>query len=143
MQAHHIFIAVSLSQNRCRRDISILTIALNYAFIGDIARWVETIAVNSQKLRLYLKTADRYIHTLEGCLEDVDLINTLRRNLRHSPRHSLALDDGAQLIALTLGHLLRVVEQRVKKVGRQNNRRRKDTARQASASRLITACLKK
>ena len=50
-----------------------------------------------------------------------------------------AFDHGAQPVAIALAHLLRVVEQRIVEIGRQDHRRGEDGAGQAAAPRLVAS----
>ena len=53
--SEHILVPKGLCQHRRRRNVGILTISLNYALKGYLKFSSETIAVNSLKLRLWVK----------------------------------------------------------------------------------------
>ena len=143
VQTHHILIAVSLSQDRGSSYIGILAIALDDTLNRYSLLSAKTIAIDSEKLSPQRESLDSEIHTFDGGIEDVYLIDTCSRNLLHRPRQSLLLDDTSQKVTLTLTHLLGVVEQRVVEVGWKDDRSSKDTTRQAATSRLIAARLQK
>ena len=76
-------------------------------------------------------------HPLERGVEDVDFVDACRRNRLYGPRHGLAFDDGAQLVAVALAHLLRIVEQRIVEVGRQDDGGGEYRTGQTAASRFV------
>ena len=71
----------------------------------------------------------------------MDARRMLMRDHGHGPCQRLALDDGAQLFALTLGQLLAVVDQVIVEIRRQNDGSGRHRASKASAARLVTAGL--
>ena len=95
-----------------RGDIEVAPLAymrgrtLDNAFIRQVGCGIEPIAINQQELGCHLQIGNSNIHPLERGTQDIYLVDTLGRHLGHSPRHSLALDNLAQEITLTLGHLL-------------------------------------
>lgn len=89
---------------------------------GNVERRAEPVAVDRQKSRTDRQFRDRQRHSFERSVQDVDLIDPLGRNGLYDPGKGLALDDRTQQIALTRGHLLRIVQQRVAEVRRQHHR---------------------
>ena len=128
-----------LCQHRCRRDIGILAVALDDTLIGDVERRAETIAVDGEKVGLRTQLPDRPTHSLERGVEDIDFVDPLGRDGGNGPRYGLAFDDRAEPVAVALAHLLRIVEQRIVKIGRQNHRRSEDCTGQTSPARLVAA----
>ena len=97
---------MGLGKHRGSRYVGILAVALHYAGKRNVGGRVEAITINGKEFWAHTQHLHRAVHTLKRRLQDVNLVNALRRNLRHSPRHSLTLNYGAQHITLTLGHLL-------------------------------------
>ena len=59
---------------------------------------------------------------LERSIQDVDLVDPGCGNGLDGPGHGFTLDDQAEPVPVPLGHLLRIVEQRVVKIGRKDHR---------------------
>ena len=76
-------------------------------------------------------------------MQDVYLVDALGSYLGDMPCECLTLDNLAQLVTPTLGHLLRVVEQRMVEIGRKDYRSGKYRACETAASRLIASRLYK
>ena len=58
----HIIIAVGFSQYGCCRDAELFGIALNYAMVRGIVILVKAVAIDDQKLRLYMKLCYGPVH---------------------------------------------------------------------------------
>lgn len=136
-EALHIFVAVGLGQHRRGGNIRIFAVPLDDAAIRNIERRAEPVAVDRQKSRTDRQLRDRQRHPFERSVQDVDLIDPLGRNGLHDPGKGLALDDRTQQIALTRGHLLRIVQQRMAEVRRQHHRSGKNRPCEAPAPRLV------
>ena len=139
----HVGVAVRFCQDRGGRNVGKTTIALHKAGVGDRELRAKAVAVDGQKLWRRIEARGRQRHALERGIEDIDLVDALGRDRLDGPGHRLALDNGAQHFAVALGHLLRVVEERVVKIGRQNHRSGKDRPGQAATPRLIAPRLQK
>ena len=101
----------------------------------------EAVAVHEYALGANRQLVKGTMHGSDGCPQDVDAVNLLGRDHGHSPCQRLALDDGAQLFALTLSQLLAVVNQVIVEIGRQNDSSGRHRAGKATAARLVTASL--
>ena len=64
MQAHHIFVAVGLCQNRGCGDVGILAVALDDALVGQSVMRYEAVAVDGEELRCDLKTCSCDVRAL-------------------------------------------------------------------------------
>ena len=100
----------------------------------------ESVAVDKQCFGANRQLVDGAVHGCYRRLEDIDFIDFFGRNESHSPGKSFALYDGAQLVALAFGELLRVVEKFVLKVGRQNHSSGCDGSCQTAAACLVASC---
>ena len=138
-QPPHILVAVRLGQHRRRRDVGVLAVALDDAPIGNIERRTEAVAVDGEKFRACAQLPDRPTHPLERGVEDVDFVDAFGRDGSDSPRHRLAFDDRPEPVAVALAHLLRIVEQRIVEIGRQNHGRCEDRTGQTPPARFVTA----
>lgn len=70
-------------------------------------------------------------------MQNVDLVDSFGTYFGHRPRKGLALDDFAQSVACSLGHLLGVVEQRVVEVVWQNDGCSKHRPGKTTATSLV------
>ena len=141
--AIHILVTMGLGQDRSSGNVGKATVALHKAGVGNLERRAETVAVDGQELRSRIEPCGSQRHPLERGVEDVDLVDALRRDCLHRPSDGLTFDDGAQQVALPLGELLRIIEQRMRKVGRQDDGGRKDRPGQTTTPRLVTPRLQK
>ena len=83
------------------------------------------------------------MHGQEAGPQDIDLVYLCRRDDTHGPRQCVTLDDGAQLLSLAVGELLRVVELLVVIVGRQDDRCGIHTTCQTTAPSFVASSLYK
>ena len=81
------------------------------------------------------------MHGRDGGLQDVQLVDLLGAAEAYAPAQCLSLDDGAKVLALGLGELLGVVEQRVGEAIRQDDGGGYHRSSQAAPPRLIAAAL--
>lgn len=159
----HIIVTKGLGKNAGRSNGFVLSVALDDTLIrqglatialgkdtllsrltrlvgkGNIG--IETIAVDDKLLGSDLQLVERTVHSQKAGMKDVDLIDLLRSDNTNSPRHSIMLNDLAELIAFLGRKLFRVIEQRIIVVTRQDDGGSIDTACQASAAGLVTAGL--
>ena len=140
-KAVHVVVAEGLGQDAGRRYGLILAVALHDGGVGQVAVGREAVAVDDDRLGTCGQLVESAVHGEEAGVEDVYLVDLLGCDHAHRPRHGVAYDLIAQSVASFLRELLRVVEQLVVVAGRQNDRRRINAARQASASCLIASCL--
>ena len=77
------------------------------------------------------------VHGEDAGVEDVEFVNLFRGAGAHGPCQSVVLDDGAQLAALMVGELLRVVQQRMLIVVGQHNGSCKDRSCEAATASLV------
>ena len=83
------------------------------------------------------------MHGQDRGIKDIDLVNLCRTGNAYSPCNGLPLDDFTQLSTLMVGELLRVVEQRMLKVIRQDDGSSIDSTSQSSSPSLVRASLHK
>ena len=81
----------------------------------------------------------RPLHSHDRTTQDIVFVDLCRRTFGHGPRHSLALDDLAQAIALALRELLGIVEQLIREIGRQHHSCRKHRTGQTATTSLVAA----
>ena len=82
----------------------------------------EAVAVDRKEFGRRIEAGDRQRHPLERSIQDVDLVDPGCGNGLDGPGHGFTLDDQAEPVPVPLGHLLRIVEQRVVKIGRKDHR---------------------
>ena len=110
IQATHEFISMGLGQDGGSGDAKHLAVALDDGSMRNIVVREETITVNEDALRAHTQLIQCTVHRRDTGTQDVDAVYLLGRDHSHSPRYRLALNDGAQLLALALGELLAVVD---------------------------------
>ena len=81
----------------------------------------ELVAVDEEERRLRVEPEDGALHPRDGGPEDVDAVNLLCLNRFHGPGDGFALDDGTEFVALPLRQLLRVVEERMAEIRREDH----------------------
>ena len=101
----------------------------------------EAIAVDEQQLGAQHELVDSSVHGCDRGLQDVQLVDLLGAADAYPPAQRLSLDDGAKELALALGELLGVVEQRVGEALGQDDRSGHYGPSQATPPRLIAAAL--
>ena len=116
-QADHLVVAVGLGQDGGGSDGEVLAVALDDGGMGQVAVGLEAVAIDDDGLGPHLELVEGTVHGQDGGVEDIDLVDLLRRDDAHGPCHRVALDILAQGIALAGGELLGVVEPFVVIVG--------------------------
>ena len=137
----HVVIKIGLGENRGSSGSQLFTIALNDGGMRDILVFLEAVAIDNNRLWAHLQLVEGPMHRKNRGIEDVDLVDLLRRDDANSPNHRIALDDLAQLIALLLGELFGVVQEFVLIAFWEDNRSRIDAASQTPTPSLIATCL--
>ena len=118
----HVVVPVSFCQNRGGGDRNECRVAFDDALVRNVERRAEPISVDEQHLRYDLQPGDGPRHGGERGIEDIDPVDLLGRYHFDGPGHGFTLDDQAEPVPVPLGHLLRIVEQRVVKIGRKDHR---------------------
>ena len=119
--AEHVLVTMGFGKHRSRGNVGVFAIALDDAAPGNFETCAEPVAVDGQKRRNGIEARHSQRHALERSVQDVDFVDPRGGDRLDSPCDGLALDDGPQLFAVALAHLLRVVEQRVVEIGRQHH----------------------
>ena len=109
--------------------------------MGKVSVGLEAVAVNDDFLRPHLQLVQRTVHGQNACIEDVYLVYLVIVHDAHRPCQRFALDDGAQLVAALLAQLLRVIEQVVVVIGREDDCRCIDRPGQTASAGLVTTGL--
>ena len=117
----HVFVAECLGEDaRCGYRL-ILAVAFHYRCVGQVAVGSEAVAVDDDGFGAHGELVERAVHGEEAGVEYVYAVYLLGRNHAYSPRHGVVHYLVAQRASRFLGELLRVVEQSVVVVGRQND----------------------
>ena len=140
-QMSHVVIAEGLGQDARRRDGEVFAVALDDGGPWQVAVGLEAVAIDDDGLRADGELVEGAVHGEDGGVEDVYLVDFLRRDHADSPCHGVAHDDLAEGVALLLSELLGVVEGGVFIVGREDDGGGIDTAGKASAPRLVATGL--
>ena len=137
----HVFVAKCLGEDaRCGYRL-ILTVALHYRCVGQVAVVCEAVAVDDDRLGAHGELVERTVHGEEAGVEDVYAVDLLGRNHAHSPCHGVAHYLVAQRAACLLAKFLRVVEQSVVVVGRQNDGSSVHASSKTTATGFVAASL--
>ena len=138
-QLVHIVVTIGLGKDRGCRDGEELAITLDNGRMRKVTIRFEAVAVDNDGFRAHLKLVEGPMHGQDRGIENVDAVNLLRSDDTYGPSHRIALNDLAQLIALTLSQLFGVVEQFVVLIGGQDDSRSIDAACQTASTRLVAA----
>ena len=141
VQPEHALIAVRLGQYAGSGYAHVSRIALHYGGVGKVSVGLEAVAVNDDLLRPHLQLVQRTMHGQYACIEDVYLVYLVIVHDAHRPCQRFALDDDTQLVAALLAQLLRVIEQIVVVIGRENDRCGIDRPGQTASAGLVTTGL--
>ena len=107
----HAVIAIGLGEYGSCGDAEVFAIALDNGGVGNAGSngaarggnareiWLETIAIDNDKLRTQSETIERAVHGEYGGVEDVDAVNLLVRHDANGPRQSVSFNLLAQGIA--------------------------------------------
>ena len=137
VEADHQRVTVGFGQDGGRSDGKVGRIALDHTFIGDSQAVLETVAVNQQEFRLDREAGHRIVHPLYRGIKDIDFIDAFFGDLRHAEGNGIALNDGAESLALGSGQLFGVINLLIHIIIGKHNSRGADRACQAAASRLV------
>ena len=110
VQVAHVLVAVRFGQDRCSGNRQVFAVAFDYGLVRNVAVGFEAVAVDNEMLGAHRQRIDGAMHCQNAGVQDVNLVDFVRRHLRHRPSHRLALDDGAEHFALPLGELFTVVK---------------------------------
>ena len=101
----------------------------------------EAVAVYQQVLRLHRQPVHRPVHGKERSIQDINLVDFLRRDNADAPCQRLPFYHFAQCVALLLGELLRIIQQFIAEILRQYHGGSINRSRKASASRFVASGL--
>ena len=121
MQPVHIIIAIGLGKNGGSRNGKIFAITFYNGRMRQFPVFLKAVSVDEQMLRTQLQPVDSTMHGEKRGVQDVYLINFLRRDNSHRPRQSLFFYNFTQGIPLLFGKLFGVVQQFVLEVFGQDN----------------------
>ena len=107
----------------------------------DAGVGIEAVAIDQQRLGPDVQLVDGSVHGGDAGPQDIGLVYFPGAHHGHGPRHGLALDDGTQQVALVLGELFAVVDERVLEVWRQNDGGGCHRPGQAASSGFVAAGL--
>ena len=113
-------------QHRSGGDVGILAVAFDDAAVRQFEPGPEAVAVDGQKAGSGIEPRRGQRHSLERRIQDVDLVDPLGGDRFDGPCHGFAFDNHPKLLAVALGHLLRIVEQGIVEIGRQHHGRGKN-----------------
>ena len=110
----HVVITVGLGEDRSGSDGEVLAVAFDDSGMGDVGGNItnhgtvgtKAVTVDDDGLRTDGELIEGPVHGEDGGIEDIDLVNLLRRDDAHGPRYRIALDDLPQLITALLRQLL-------------------------------------
>ena len=103
-------------EHRCGCYVGEASVALDECLRGDVAVRLETVAVDDNGAGRHFKHVEGAVHGENRRIEYVDPVDFLGRHDAYRPRGCLLLYYRTQQVALSLGELLGVVEQRVGEV---------------------------
>ena len=141
VQPEHALIAVCLGQYAGSGYAHVSRIALHYSGVGKVSVGLEAVAVHDDFLRPHLQLVQRAVHGQNACIEDVYLVYLMIIYDAHRPCQCFALDDGTQFVAALRAQLLRVIEQVVVIIGREDDCRCIDRSCQTASAGLVTTSL--
>ena len=98
-------------QHRSGGDVGILAVAFDDAAVRQFEPGPEAVAVDGQKAGSGIEPRRGQRHSLERRIQNVDLVDPLGGDRFDGPCHGFAFDNRPKLLAVALGHLLRIVEQ--------------------------------
>ena len=110
----HVVVTVGLGEDRGSGDGEVLAVAFDDSGMGDVGGNItnhgtvgtKAVTVDDDGLRTDGELIEGTVHGEDGGIEDIDLVNLLRRDDAHGPRYRIALDDLTQLITALLRQLL-------------------------------------
>ena len=137
--AQHVVIAIGLGKYRCCCYAHEGSIALYDRVVRDARVWCELVTVNEQMLGTYLQSVDGAVHGKNRCPQNIHPVNLGCCHYAYRPCDGFALYYLAQMVALCLGKLFRVIQQLVRKVGWQNHCRCIYVTGKASSAGFIAA----
>ena len=135
----HIIVTIGLGEDARSSDGEVFAVALDDRGVGDVVIRFEAVAIDDDGLRANHQLIQGTMHRKDGGIEDVDLVYLLRGDDSHGPGNGITFDDLPELITALLRQLLRVVEQVVLIVIRQDDGSRINTASQTTTSGFIAA----
>lgn len=95
MECIHVIVPISFGQHTGSSNVEVLAISLYNCSVGEVLILLETITINQQVLRPHLQPVNGTVHSQDGGIEDVYLINLFRCYHSYRPCHCLLLNDGA------------------------------------------------
>lgn len=110
VQLIHQFVAMCFCQNTGRGDVQESTIALDFGFVRDIAPRFETIAIHGDELGLGAQLVKGAVHCQDAGIQNVYLIDFLRRAAGHRPKKGFLFNDATQCVSVRFAHLFGIVE---------------------------------
>lgn len=133
----HDGITSGLGHNRSRCYVGILCVALDHCGVANIFEGLEAVAVDDDGAGALTEGAQGAVHSLDGGVQYVHLVDFLGRANTYGPGHSVAHDDLAHFVAAMLTQLLRVDKPRMRIAVGQNYSGRDDRAGQAAAAGFV------
>ena len=99
----------------------------------------EFVAVDKQELRRRIQAQHRPLHARDGGPEDVEAVDFRRADFFYGPGDGFALNHFPKFLPGALGHLFRIVQQRMAEVRGQDDGGGEDRSGQRSPSGLVAA----
>lgn len=137
MKFPHPLVSMGFGKDRCCSDGPKPGIPADHTLVRNIVKWIKTIAVDEDKVRLDRKVAECIVHGLDRCPEDIDSIDDAGIDLGNSPGQRLRFNDDSQALSDTFGELFGVIQFRASEPRRENHCCGKYGSGQASSSGFI------
>lgn len=109
----HVIIPVGLGQYAGRSYGSIDPVALDDAFMGNSFIRGEPVAVDQQKLGLWIELLYRQVHAFKRSLQDVDLVNLAVAQISNCIGKCVFLNERTQLVTLLFCQLFGIINKRM------------------------------
>ena len=107
----HYSVALCFCKNRGRGDVGIFSVAFYYSSIWGVAIGFESVSVDYYCAGADGERIEGEVHCFNGCVENIDFVDTIIINYRYGVGQGLLHDDCAKLVAPLFGELLGIVEE--------------------------------
>lgn len=106
----HVFVPMCFGEYRSSGNAEVLLVSFYYAFMYYKRIGLESISVYEKDFWFILQLIHTKVHSLKSGLQDVDLIDSLFKDVLDGPGQGMLLDIGPESSLLFLTELLRIVQ---------------------------------
>ena len=137
MEGVHVVVAIGFGQDAGSGNGEVLGITLDDGLVRQGLITLETVPVDDEGLGTHFEGVEGTVHGQDGGTQDVDAVDLGCGDDAQPPCDGVTLDDGTQLMALSVGELLAIGDEGVGVVVGQDDSGGVDAARQTTPAGFV------